>query len=116
MALRDRFCRVCAALCSKAGPVYPLSRLPAYVEKASECLGMQIDLERDEAEGLPGVVCKRCCQLLHSYSDFHRRVSEGAAKLGRILAMRKEKTLEQQQQQKQQQQQQDSGVQSLTLT
>ncbi len=56
--------------------------------------------------------------MLCAFSDYKRRVSEGGAKLGRILAMRKEKAQEQeerrqkeqeQQQKEQEQQQKEQG-------
>ncbi len=56
--LRDKFCRVCAGLCSKLGQIFPLEKLPAYIDRAKECLQMEIDLEKDKEEGLPSVICR----------------------------------------------------------
>ena len=100
------------SLSLQIGPIFPLSQLPSFRDRAAECLEDGADLEgeyRDDAvrPDLPRVVCRRCCQALAAFSEFRLRAREGRAKMDRILNMRRERRAEQQQKMMQEQQQQE---------
>merc|ERR1719509_36732 len=73
-----RLCRVCAT----PNPViFRLRDRTELVERLDSVLGLKIDLAEDKAAGFPGVVCRKCCNLVETFFHFQKSVTEGQAGL-----------------------------------
>ena len=83
IAGRNTNCRLCGEAHPKSGSLYALSERPQYVRNIESVLGLKIDPERDESEGMPGVICRKCCFNVTSFTDFKRKVKQGQDNLSR---------------------------------
>jgi len=89
LGTKNRLCRLCAVSFPQNGPMYALNVRPTLVQHVRQVLGVALNLEGDEANGLPAAVCRRCYTDTLAAVGLRKRATEGTAKLERILALRR---------------------------
>jgi len=51
------------------------------VNRVETVLGLKFDVEEDKEKGYPGVVCRKCCNLVETFFHFQKSVTDGQATL-----------------------------------
>lgn len=83
-----RLCRVCGA---PNAVIFRLKEKQELVGRIGRVLNLTIDLEADAAEGYPGVICRKCCNLVETFFHYKKSVTEGQASLKKQVEEYKEK-------------------------
>jgi len=83
-----RLCRVCGT----PNPViFRLRDRTELISRVETVLGLKIELEEDKAGGFPGVVCRKCCNLVETFFHFQKSVREGQETLKKQVEERKKR-------------------------
>merc|ERR1719228_411736 len=83
-----RLCRVCGA---PNAVIFRLKEKPELVGRIGRVLNLSIDLEADAAGGFPGVICRKCCNLVETFFHYKKSVAEGQVSLKKQVEEYKEK-------------------------
>lgn len=83
-----RLCRVCGA---PNAVIFRLKEKPELVGRIGRVLNLSIDLEADTASGYPGVICRKCCNLVETFFHYKKSVAEGQVSLKKQVEEFKEK-------------------------
>ena len=59
--------------------------------KVSQVCNLDIDLEADAGTGYPGVICRKCCNLVETFHNFQLTVGEGQKSLAKRVEAEKER-------------------------
>merc|ERR1719412_2666856 len=69
-----RLCRICG---NPNAVIFRLKDKIELLERVDKVLGLKIDLDVDEKRTYPGVVCRKCCNLVETFFHYKKSVSEG---------------------------------------
>merc|ERR1719422_2461488 len=83
-----RLCRVCGA---PNAVIFRLKEKQELVGRIGRVLNLTIDLEADAAGGYPGVICRKCCNLVETFFHYKKSVAEGQVSLKKQVEEYKEK-------------------------
>eukprot|EP00092_Neocalanus_flemingeri_P002307 GFUD01002464.1.p1 GENE.GFUD01002464.1~~GFUD01002464.1.p1 ORF type:complete len:950 (+),score=370.39 GFUD01002464.1:155-2851(+) len=83
-----RLCRVCGA---PNAVIFRLKEKPELVGRIGRVLNLSIDLEADAAGGFPGVICRKCCNLVETFFHYKKSVAEGQDSLKKQVQEYKDK-------------------------
>ena len=84
-----RLCRVCG---QDSAVIFSLKDKPETVGRVRRILNISLDLEADREAGYPAVICRKCCNLLETFTNFRRSVSLGQDLLNKkVTAARQRK-------------------------
>jgi len=73
-----RLCRVCGA---PNAVIFRLKEKQELIGRINKVLNLTIDLEVDANDGYPGVICRKCCNLVETFFHYKKSVSEGQISL-----------------------------------